>query len=242
MFSVAVPAKICLSLLLTAASPFQQFIDRPGFTHEFCNQQAIRILRNDGLTKQALLYEEHLAELNLGVYWADTDWKNIHHYFEPRSQKGLLSLTSASDVFQTYYETAIILLRQRDIKKGIFFLGAAAHLVQDMCVPHHARAKLFDGHKQYENWVQERCLAYAVDSGGSYCEGRPSCSLLINNARMAAEFWDDVIPTASESRFHYATSILLTQAQQATAGLLLKFTQEIKKEDLSILSISSIVA
>lgn len=242
MFSIAVPTKICLSLLLTAASPFQQFIDRPGFTHEFCNRQAITILRNDGFMQQAQLYEDNLAELNLGVYWADTDWKNIHHYFEPSSGKGLLSLANASDVFQSYYETAVTLLRQGDIKKSIFFLGTAAHLVQDMCVPHHARGKLFDGHKQYENWVQERCLAYAVDSGGSYCEGRPSCSLLINNARMAAEFWDDVIPTANESRFHYATSILLTQAQQATAGLLLKFTQEMKKEDLSILSTPSIVA
>ncbi len=32
----------------------------------------------------------------------------------------------------------------------MFYLGAALHLVQDMCVPHHSLGIIFDGHKEFE--------------------------------------------------------------------------------------------
>jgi hypothetical protein len=90
------PVEVCLNLALAAISPLQAFIDQPGITHEFCNQQALQILRNDGLTRQADFFSRHLKELNLGVYWADKGWRNANHYFEPLTGRGCGNLRTPS--------------------------------------------------------------------------------------------------------------------------------------------------
>ena len=137
----------CIHMMLAAVSPLQKVLDKPGFTHEVCNRQAPIILKNDGLEKYAELLAPFEVDLNLGVYWADKDWKNNNHYFEPHTHRGLWNFNNAVDTFEMYYQHSLKYLRQYDIKKSIFYLGAAAHLLQDLCVPHHARAKLLNGHK-----------------------------------------------------------------------------------------------
>jgi phospholipase C len=223
------PAESCVNLILATMSPLQGIIDRPGLTHEFCNRQALSILRNDGFTQYADFFMRYLPELNLGVYWADKGWKNVHHYFEPCTGKGLWQFTHAIDNFNLYYQTALSTLEQYDFKKAAFFLGAAAHLVQDLCVPHHARAKLFCGHKQYEGWVQQRCTEYAVVSQGTYSEGRPAPSLIMSNAHTAADFFDWVKYEGDETCFEKATPTLLSLAQRTTAGLFWQFATEAVK-------------
>jgi phospholipase C len=224
-----IPGETCLHLFLAAVSPLQGVLDRPGVTHEFCNQQALEILRADGFTRYADFLQQFRQELNRGVYWADKGWKNIHHYYVPGSGRGLWQFAGAIDQFAAYYRLALHTLRRGDLSKAAFLVGAAAHLVQDLCVPHHARAKMFDGHKQYESWAAEQCADYAVASQGVYSEGRPAYCLLEANAAAAADFLDAVNHEGDEAGYRRATAVLLPLAQRTTAGLLWRFADEAAK-------------
>ena len=220
-----VPTDACLHLMLAVVSPFQSFLDKPGLTHEFCNNQALAIIKNDGLWQCSNFLSNYIEELNLGVYWADKDWKNVHHYFEPCSGKGLWHSTHAIENFELYYQLALCSAKKYDLKKAAFFLGASAHILQDLCVPHHARAKLFNGHKQYEGWAQANYDKYAVSTEGIYGQGLES--LITNNACVAAEFFDWVRYEDDVVHYNKATEVLLPLAQRTTAGLFHAFTTEI---------------
>ena len=209
--------------ILATTSPLQGLFDRPGATHEFCNRQALIILRRDGFSHCAAFLQQYLPQLTAGVYWADEGWKNVGHYLEAGSEKGLWRFPSAVDEFRHYFGQAFLRARQGEPAKAAFFLGAAVHLVQDLCVPHHARARVLAGHKQYESWVQANCQRYAVDAAGIYHDEHLAHTLLLKNAAVAADFFTWVEADASELSYHNATAILLPRAQRATAGLFLQF-------------------
>ncbi|MEN6566520.1 MAG: zinc dependent phospholipase C family protein [Veillonellales bacterium] len=206
-------------MVLTAVSPLQGIIDRPGITHEFCNRQALEILRQDGFTQCAAFLAQYSKQLNAGVYWADTGWKNAGHYFQPVSRKGLWHFDNARHDYYTYLRGAVISARKQDYGKAAFFLGAAAHLVQDVCVPHHARAKLFSGHKEYEAWAQEHYLTYAAASQGIYRNDRRNKDWIVVNATVAADLFDWVNSDRGNLAYHSASAVLLPLAQRSTAGL-----------------------
>ncbi len=212
-----------VKVLLATTGPLQGLFDRPGMTHEFCNRQALHILRRDGFSRCSGFFQQYLPQLTAGVYWADEGWKNVGHYLEAGSEKGLWQFPSAIDEFRCYYGQAFHRARQGDCAKAAFFLGAAVHLVQDLCVPHHARARVLAGHKQYESWVQANCQRYAVDAEGIYQDSHLAHTLLLKNAVVAADLLTWVEADAGELSYHNATAILLPQAQRATAGLLLQF-------------------
>jgi len=219
-------------LFLAAVSPFQGIIDRPGRTHEFCNKQAITILRNDGYNICADFLVSYLKELNAGVYWADQGWKNVSHYFVPASGGGLWRFNNALDECCSYLKEAANSVAREDYAASTFFLGAAAHLVQDLCVPHHARAKVFCGHKEYEIWAEHNCAAYAVQTQGLYDEGAELKMWILKNAQTAADLLDWVNGEANTEDYHKATSILLPMAQRSTAGMFQQFFEVALKECL----------
>jgi phospholipase C len=210
-------------IVLTAISPFQKLFDPPGITHEFCNHQAITILRNDGFELYAQFLTMYVTELNAGVYWADKGWRNVNHYFEPSKGKGLWQFATAIETFQIYYQQGVNSMHHRNYRQAVFLLGAAAHLMQDLCVPHHARGKIFSGHKEYESWVQQQYANYAVEANSMYSEGSNLASQLLNNAVVAADLFDWVDSDRGTSKYHDATNILLPLAQRSTSGLFLKF-------------------
>lgn len=210
-------------LLLTTASPLQGIIDRPSITHEFCNLQAVKILRQDGLEHYADWMSQYMNELNAGVLWADEGWRNVSHYFHPITRKGLWQFSTAWEEFGQYMARAGKLMRRRNVRKAMFFLGAAAHLVQDMCVPHHTQLKMLTGHKQYETWAKEHYADYGVNTHGIYREGKPVRSMILHNALISADLLQWVQSGVSETSYHKATAILLPLAQRTTAGLFLQF-------------------
>lgn len=210
-------------LILAAASPLQKLFDPPGITHEFCNQQAIAILHNDGFERYAQFLNRYIIELNAGVYWADKGWRNVSHYFEPLSGKGLWQFSTAIEAFNDYYQQAINNMERGNYNKAIFLLGASAHLMQDLCVPHHARSKIFSGHKEYENWVQQHYTDYAVETSGIYKDNSNLRAQLFRNAVVAADLFDWINLDKGNMNFHDATSILLPLAQRSTTGLFASF-------------------
>lgn len=212
------PMMVGAKVLLAVASPLQDMIDRPGVVHEFCNRQAVAILRADGFGGCADFIEQYMEQLNAGVYWADSGWKNVSHYYEPSTGRGLWCFKTALEEFDRYMILSAGNMRKRQYKRAVFFLGAAAHLVQDLCVPHHARAKLFHGHKEYEAWVARHFTSFGVSDTGAYREGRPPGLWLLYNAGQAADMLELVGPGASESSYRQATEQLLPLAQRTTAG------------------------
>jgi len=210
-------------LLLAAVGPLQKFFDRPPVTHQFCLKQAIAILNQDGYKKAASFFNQGRAILYAGVAWADKGLKNVHHYFEPVSRKGLWHFASAADTFGMYYRCACHHARRGELEKTLFFLGAAAHLVQDMCVPHHVRAKVLLGHQEYEDWACDNREKYACAAGTVRVDPLYPNHLIFTNAEMAADLFDLVVDPEDYRAYHQATSLLLPQAQRSTAGLLLCF-------------------
>lgn len=224
------PVVVGARLLLTVVSPFQGIIDRPGRTHEFCNSQAITILRNDGFNLCADFLVRYLKELNAGVYWADSGWKNVSHYFVPASGGGLWRFSNAYDECTNFLEKAANCVNRNDYASCAFMLGAAAHLVQDLCVPHHARAKMLSGHKEYEVWAEQNFGHYAVQEQGLYNETSSLTSCILKNAEIAGELLEWVNGEASMKDYHKATSILLPMAQRSTAGMFQQFFEVVVKE------------
>lgn len=220
-------------LLLAVVSPLQGILDSPGVTHEFCNRQAVNVLKKDGLDSCAAFFTRYLQQLNAGVYWADSGWKNTGHYFEPVTAKGLWKFKSAMEEFRIYYQQALQWMDKQNPGRAVFFLGAAVHLLQDLCVPHHARAKLFGGHKEYEQWAEEHHADYATAANGRYEELRNPQLGLLGNALIAADLWGWVNETANAGSYHRATAVLLPLAQTSTAGLLHRFFEVSGVKNLS---------
>lgn len=210
-------------LFLAAVSPLQSFLDQPGLAHEFCNRQAAVILANEGYQDAAQLIQSYLVELNAGVYWADKGWKNVCHYYEPVSGRGLWQFNHALEAFDGYYSRSLACLSRGGLPDALFFLGAAAHLLQDLCVPHHARAKIFNGHKEYESWVKEHYQRYALDQARDLHQQAPIAKILQHNAAMAADLYDWVDSEQGGLKYHQVTGIALPQAQWTTASLFLEF-------------------
>lgn len=104
----------------------------------------------------------------------------------------------------------------------MFFLGAAIHLVQDVCVPHHAANKMFNCHLEYENWVEKRKENYKVDRGGIYEIYVKPEEWISENARLAKGYFH-FVGNSTQGGYHKATEELLPRAQCTTAGFLLNF-------------------
>lgn len=215
-------------LLLTTATPLQLIIDKPCVTHAFCNRQALQIMIRDGLDQCVPFFRTYLKEINLGGYWADKSWKNVDHYYVPETGKGIWPFGNALDTFGIYYEWASKEIRTGNFRKAAFFLGAAAHLVQDLCVPHHARGRMFNGHKEFETWARHNMNDFAVGDDGCYLDAdRKVAELLTDNAAVASFLLDRVDIKKDNVDFEGVTSITLPLAQRSTAGLFQHFYSRI---------------
>ncbi|MBC8015113.1 MAG: phospholipase, partial [Sporomusaceae bacterium] len=111
---------------------------------------------------------------------------------------------------------------------AILYLGAAAHLVQDMCVPHHAKCQLFDGHKKYEVWVEKNLQDFSYTQKGEIYIANP-VGILFKNAATALDLYSYVSAEASVEQYKKATEVLLPLANQSTVNLFCYFFSRVKK-------------
>lgn len=199
-------------------------------THVFCNEQARIILYNDGHRQAARFFNDFKGELDRGVTWADRGLRSTTHHYDPVRKTGVWAWANAAEKCRQYFNQAIKLWQRGKQQRAIFMLGAAAHLVQDVCVPHHACCKLFDGHLDYEKWAKGRKHFYRVRSGGLYNLGGRPDDWVIANARTAREYYGLVCAAAGEENYRRATAVLLPLAQRSTSGFLLLFFKRIKGE------------
>ncbi|OPY57552.1 MAG: Phospholipase C precursor [Pelotomaculum sp. PtaU1.Bin035] len=207
-----------VKIVLAAGSPIQRLVSGKTETHLFCNHQAVLILQQDGRSSHAHILSNYLGLVNRGVSWADKGWKNFAHYLDPACGMGLGPWPDARFECQAFFEKAMFFWRRGNKKKSFFFLGAAAHLVQDLCVPHHARGIAFCGHKEYERWVQEKCPDFSVYSEGIYDSAPSPAGWVEANAKISRDYFPYVSNVSSDTSYRLATAILLPLAQRSTAG------------------------
>ncbi|MDI3280325.1 MAG: zinc dependent phospholipase C family protein [Bacillota bacterium] len=215
-------------LALTVASPMQYLVDRAGDTHAFLDRQAITILRNDGYRQWADLLHQWEQYLLAGTYYADRGWKNASHHYNPRTGAGLWHLPSAADECCRYAAAAAASWRAGYRDEAIFWLGAALHLVQDVCEPHHASALVLHGHQRFETWADRNKALFTVWDQGIYHLGSSPAEWVVANARAAQPFLPLVAgKKASEESYTAAARVLLPLAQRTGAGFLAFFLESV---------------
>ncbi|MFZ5817731.1 MAG: zinc dependent phospholipase C family protein [Bacillota bacterium] len=213
-----------LKLLLTAAIPFQGLVDRPSPTHGFINRQALAILRRDGRQREAAWLGWYLEPFIEGCDWADTGWKNIGHMYDPETGTGLRGWPSAPQMLREYWDQAERHLREGEMHRAAFCLGAASHLVQDLCVPHHAAARIFAGHKRFEAYARRYRHLFGAHEGGQYGMARTPEGWVLRNADYTRKYYSHCLTSDLEGIvIHRAVVDLLPRAQRTTAGFVAFF-------------------
>ncbi|MGV8145338.1 MAG: zinc dependent phospholipase C family protein [Alkaliphilus sp.] len=192
-------------------------------THSLCISQAITILQNDGFTKAATIFAHFLGQLDAGVVWADRGFESIQHYYDTVTEHGKWHLTSAAKLCEKYTDEAASCWKNRKHSQAMIFLGAAAHLVQDMCVPHHACCVALQGHHYYEKWAQRNRNEFKVEHEGIYKDFKFAVEWIRFNALFSRDFFPLVNSGSSENDLVTATNVLLPRAQRTTSGFLLHF-------------------
>jgi len=196
-------------------------------THVQCNRQARLILEADGHVEAAGLLEAYRKELDLGVCWPDGGWGSIHHYCHARTGGGLLGRAPADVIGERFFRRALNLWRQGCYSKAMFFLGAATHLLQDVCQPHHSRCSWGIGHHHYEKWVQEHKDDYLVQDKGIYKKFREPAKWLKYCAHKSFGLYDLVDEKSDAICYQQATEYLLPLTQRITAGFWLSFLEKV---------------
>ncbi len=213
----------------TFINPFKKTIIKTECViHKFINFQALEILYNDNYHDAHNLFSDYILQLNEGVVWADQDLKSSGHFYNPSKEKGLYGNTNALVLAKDYYSKALGYWNTGNNEGAMFYLGATAHLIQDMTVPQHANIKLLDNHRQYENFIKRtyiNTLSYQADRGGYYMstiEEYIRC-----NARTAIKIYYKLRDIEDDDRRFYAiTKFTLPLAQRTTAGCFLRFYKD----------------
>ncbi|MDA8441006.1 MAG: zinc dependent phospholipase C family protein [Peptococcaceae bacterium] len=209
-------------IILTTLGPLQYFLDKPGLTHIYCLDDALTTLRNDGQKDLADRYRQYHAEICHGLLWADRSWKNASHYYRNPTEQTHALWPGALAEFQFYYQKYLVAAKReaaRDRAKGMFYLGAALHLIQDMCVPHHAVGSIFNGHQEFEKWARQNYTSYPVTGAGMYLQLNHPSQWLDHNAGIAATYYG-LVSDGDTAGYALATQALIPLTIRATAGFL----------------------
>lgn len=208
------------------------------FVHKEINNQALVILKNDNYIDSYTLFSDYIMELNLGVVWADQDFKSSGHFYNPMRDRGLYGNTNALTLAKNYYTFAISYWDMGEITKAMFFLGAAAHLIQDVTVPQHANIKLLKEHHKFEKFVRDTFFTtpeYLVSKKGCYLN---SVEEFIRHNALSAIKANKRLSTISyeEDRFYALGKYTIPLAVRSTAGLLMTFYKDTQTTQDMVLS------
>jgi phospholipase C len=170
---------IVLLMLSFTAEPVSAYSSGSGGTHHFIFEQAKSILQNDGYKSFADFLNSTepssgLTYLQIMIKGSDENDGLIaarEHYMDPMDHQGLFLITyqkSAGTLCQERFSEAVTQWKNGNYSQAMYNLGWATHLVQDLCVPHHAWTKVLDWHSYYESWANENKALLAVSSRGIY--------------------------------------------------------------------------
>lgn len=218
-----------LSGVFLLANPIKKSVKRTECkVHISLNFHALSTLFTDKHIKEYNLFNTYMDSINKGAVWADQDFRSSNHFYNPFKKRGLFGRKSAMDLAIDYYSKSIELF-PKNIKKSMFYLGAAAHIIQDMNVPQHANIRLLDDHRQYESFVKKNykhsinfdkdLTPYFLDSISDYVRF---------NSRMALKIYNKFQNIKEdEERFMRVTKCIIPLSIRTTTGLMLLYYKEI---------------
>jgi phospholipase C len=218
--------------ILKAINPLKKrIIKTECIVHKAINNQSLHILRNDGYIEVYELMADYIDSINEGAVWADQDLKSSNHFYSPKTKRGLYGISNAKNECESYYNRAINEFLLGNKKEGMFYLGAACHLVQDVTIPQHANVRLLDNHRSFENWIirmHRRFHKFKVYKGGIYLNSIGKYIEL--NSREAIRTHEKYSHIENDhARFYKITSVVLVLAQKTTAGVMVKFYYDVQK-------------
>ncbi|SEF72518.1 phospholipase C [Caloramator fervidus] len=220
---------------LRAVNPIKRKIIKTECkVHKFINYEALDILKNDGYKRAYDFLKEYIKDINSGAVWADQDFKSSDHFYNPEKGRGLYGASNALKEATYYYSKSINLYREGKINASMFYLGCACHIIQDMTVPQHVNIKLLDSHRKYELWVIKTYFlhdAFKAGEGGIYLDSIKD--FIEQNAKKAIEAYLKYKEVKDkDERYFKLTKEILTQAQRTTAGLMLKYFNDVIKIEI----------
>ena len=169
-----------------------------------------------------------MKALNLGVTWADQDLKSSNHFFHLGKHKGLYGFSDALTECTKYYKKALTLLKEKKLDKGVFYFGAACHLIQDVTVPHHVSNKLLKSHRRFEMWIISRLMSdYSFEAQYGIKRYKTIEEYIINNAKMSNQAHEKYEAIQDmDQRYQKLASEIIQEAQRTSAGLMLDFYEK----------------
>lgn len=214
---------------MMAINPLKKaVIETECIIHKFINIQALIILDNDKYEDAYSFFSDYIEKINEGTVWADEDLKSSGHFYNPNIERGLYGNNNALSLALEYYKNSLIYWRMGDNDRSMFYLGATAHLIQDMTVPQHANIRLLDNHRQYENFIKRTYLnthRFVAFEGGYYMGSIDE--FIKCNARTSIEIYQRLRDIDDESkRFFTITRFILPLAQKTTAGCFMRFYRD----------------
>lgn len=218
--------------VLKAVNPLKKKVIKTECeVHQFINNQALNILKNDGFKEEYALFLDYIDLINKGTVWADQDFKSSNHFYNPYNGKGLYGNSNAMRECTLYYTKALNAYLRNDIKEAMFYFGAATHLIQDTAVPQHVNLKLLNQHRKYELWVIEEYKYHEEFKGkdnGVYLDSIKE--FVEMNSKSAMNIHEkSELELNNHTKFYDITLVQLVLAQKTTAGIMKKFHSDILK-------------
>lgn len=196
--------------------------------HKLINYESIEVMRKCGFFEEEEFFKKHLKELNRGVVWADQDFRSINHFYHYNKKRGIYGFSNAYLEFLKYYSLAKSYISKDDYKNGIFYLGAACHLVQDLTIPQHVNNRLLKQHRKFELWVIDNFSNKKnLKTAEKIVTFKEIDDFALDNVKFARRTYDKYKDIDNvDKRFLFISEGILERSQSSTAGLLVKFYNE----------------
>lgn len=220
--------------VFATVNPIKKIIIKTyGEAHKFICTEALNILKNEGYAEEYIFYRKYLKSIHEGVVWADQDFKSSNHFYHYEKGTGLYGFSNALVECRKYYNLALGYIDAGDLKLGMFYFGAACHLIQDATVPQHVNNKLLKSHRNFEQWIIRK-LAHNLNSfkaeNGSVIYNTLK-DYIRENALKSNEIYSKYANvTDTDERYNKIATEIIMIAQRTTAGIMLKFYRDVISE------------
>lgn len=198
--------------------------------HKFICSQGIIILKNEGYLEEYIFFRKHIKCINDGVAWADQDFKSSNHFYHYERGTGLYGFSNALNECRKYYNLSIGYIDVGDINKGMFYFGATCHLIQDATVPQHVNNRLLKKHRHFEQWIIRKLAKNVEDFNVSngIIKFDNLDDFIKNNAVEANKIFSKYANIIDvDDRYRKIASEAIGVAQKSTAGIMLKFYNDV---------------
>jgi hypothetical protein len=153
------------------------------------------------------------------------------HVYNPYLDTSLVGV-GAPALADQRFEQAVEHWRNGETAEAAYKLGLALHLVQDLCIPHHARLERYNGHAEFEGWLDEHRAEFTVPRGGFY-DYQSAGEAVKENAEFSYPYYDQVKGEVPEQNYREVADEVVPQAIRSTAGMLNLFYKTVTSEETS---------